>query len=71
MAPAKKSKAKPKAKTAAKAVAAKPKQGNDALRNLFLAGIGLAHETNTTMHKTFNQLVKKGKIREPEVILVD
>lgn len=50
-----------------KVVSAKPSQATEVLRNLFLAGLGLAEETNEKLHQTFNDLVKKGKTREPEV----
>ena len=59
-----KPKAKPKA-AAKKATTAG--SGNEALRNLFLAGIGLADETNAKLQTTFSALVKKGKAKEPHV----
>ncbi len=49
---------------------ATPKKSNpaaDALHKLFLAGLGLADETNQKLHQTFNDLVRKGKAKEPEV----
>lgn len=50
-----------------KPVSAKSAQAGEVLKNLFLAGLGLADETNEKLHQTFNDLVKKGKTREPEV----
>lgn len=50
-----------------KAVSAKSSPAAEVLKNLFLAGLGLAEETNEKLHQTFNDLVKKGKVREPEV----
>ncbi|HXH19087.1 MAG TPA: hypothetical protein VNJ07_08375 [Chitinophagales bacterium] len=58
-------KAKANAKVKAKAVSkAEPRE---ALRKLFLAGIGLADETNTRLQQAFNSLVKKGQVKEPQV----
>ncbi len=48
-------------------VSAKSSPAVEVLKNLFLAGLGLADETNEKLHHTFNDLVKKGKTREPEV----
>lgn len=53
-------------KKSKKPAAKSPKSG-DALKNLFLAGLGLAEETNDKLHQAFNALVKKGKAREPEI----
>ncbi len=50
-----------------KTISAKSPQAAEALKNLFYAGLGLADETNVKLHQTFNDLVKKGKTREPEV----
>jgi polyhydroxyalkanoate synthesis regulator phasin len=45
----------------------KSNPGQDALRKLLLAGLGLADETNQKLHQNFNALVKKGQAREPEI----
>jgi polyhydroxyalkanoate synthesis regulator phasin len=46
---------------------AKKNPNQEALHNLFLAGLGLAEETNQKFTSTFNALVKKGQAKEPEV----
>lgn len=45
----------------------KSNAGQEALRKLLLAGLGLADETNKKLHDNFNALVKKGQAREPEI----
>lgn len=45
----------------------KSNAGQEALRKLLLAGLGLADETNKKLHENFNALVKKGQAREPEI----
>lgn len=45
----------------------KQNPGQEALRKLLLAGIGLADETNQKLSQNFNALVKKGQAREPEL----
>lgn len=47
--------------------AKKSTAGQEALRKLLLAGIGLADETNQKLHQNFNALVKKGQAKEPEL----
>ncbi len=47
--------------------AVKASNARNTLKNLFYAGIGLAEETNKSLHQKFNSLVKKGKVHEPEV----
>ncbi len=42
-------------------------KGQEALHKLFLAGLGLADETNHKFTTTFNALVKKGQAKEPEL----
>jgi polyhydroxyalkanoate synthesis regulator phasin len=46
---------------------AKKNPNQEALHKLFLAGLGLAEETNQKLTSTFNALVKKGQAKEPEV----
>jgi polyhydroxyalkanoate synthesis regulator phasin len=46
---------------------AKKNPNQEALHKLFLAGLGLAEETNQRLTATFNALVKKGQAKEPEV----
>ncbi len=62
-----KSRANAKAKAKTKPASAKTKQPREALRKLFLAGLGLADETNTRLHQAFNSLVKKGQTKQPQV----
>src|SRR6185436_13072283 len=58
----------PKAKAKAKpSSSAKPSQARENIRKLFLAGLGLADETNVKLHQTFNSLVKKGQTKQPHV----
>jgi polyhydroxyalkanoate synthesis regulator phasin len=45
----------------------KSNPGQEALRKLLLAGLGLADETNQKLHQNFNALVKKGQAKEPEI----
>lgn len=60
---------KAKAKTAQKVKNAEAiaTQSQKNLKKLFLAGLGLADETNEKLHEIFNSLVSKGQIRQPKV----
>ena len=50
-----------------KRATSKPNPAQENLKKLFLAGLGLADETNEKLHETFNSLVKRGKIKQPQV----
>jgi polyhydroxyalkanoate synthesis regulator phasin len=45
----------------------KTSEPRDTLKKLFFAGLGLMDETSKILHQNFNDLVKKGKAREPEI----